>query len=348
MAVDVLDFHQRAASDRPGTPPSAKAGSPFVTILGRIASRIGAELLVEPTFRIAGQITFKSGKKVFFRKKFFDINPLGSLEVGRDKYAASFFLKKSGFKVPDELAFSRPHEKGDGKPRLEEAIEFAKSIGFPVIVKPNLLTRGMLVTKVYDEGELRDAAAKVFQRDDIALVQRFYPLRDYRLVVFDDRVVSGYQRFPLTITGDGTSTLRQLLVARQLEIARDNSDIDLEVDDFRIEANARRAGLSLDSVPERGRAIQLLDNGNLSNGGSGVDVTGKIAAEFVKLAVEVTASMNLRLCGVDLLADDIARYSDNHVVLEINGAQGYPNVGEVPEEVIEELYFEVLKTLEQS
>ena len=98
----------------------------------------------------------------------------------------------------------------------------------------------------------------------------------------------------------------------------------------------------------RDQRVQLLDNANTSNGGSGIDMTGKIAPEFEKIAVEVTRRMNLRLCGVDLMTEDVSTYSDNHIILEINGAPGYVNAGEVKEEILEELYLEVLTTLERA
>lgn len=242
----------------------------------------------------------------------------------------------------------KPRGAEDRKPRLSHAINFAHRVGYPAIVKPNLLTRGILVTKVYTDEELVQAAEKVFEKDQTALVQRFYGLRDFRLVVLDDHVVHGYERIPLTVTGDGKRTLGDLVRARQEEIVEGTNDIDLEVDDFRIRANCAREGLSLGSVLPPGRSVRLLDNANLSNGGRGIDVTGSVAPEYQKIAVEVTRSMNLRLCGVDIMAEDIAAHSEKHIVLEVNGAPGYANVGEVRGEILEQLYYEVLQTLENS
>jgi D-alanine-D-alanine ligase-like ATP-grasp enzyme len=39
--------------------------------------------------------------------------------------------------------------------------------------------------------------------------------QDYRVVVFQDEVISAYTRIPLCVTGNGTSTLLELLHQKQ-------------------------------------------------------------------------------------------------------------------------------------
>jgi D-alanine-D-alanine ligase-like ATP-grasp enzyme len=325
------------------------AVDPFIAIVTRAASQIGAKIVIEPEFRFGGQIFFKNGKTAFFRYKFFDINPLASVELGRDKHAARFFMKKFGFSVPEEFAFvkDRPNLAPGSRPSVRDALKFANGIGYPVIVKPNSLTKGTLVTKVYDDAELMDAAQRVFTRDDIALVQRFYPLNDYRLVALDDHLVNAYRRVALTVTGDGVSTIGQLIEHRQAEILEGKQEVTVDVDDYRLIANIRRMGLSLTSIVENGRRLQLLDNANVSNGGDAFDISDQVHDGFAKVAIDVTRKMGLRLCGVDLLTEDISAYSPNHIVLEINGAPGWGNVGEVPGHVVEGMYRDVLKAIEQ-
>ena len=58
-----------------------------VQVLKRIASRIGATILLEPDWQTVGQITFKNGKKSYFWNVSFDINPLGASVVADDKVA---------------------------------------------------------------------------------------------------------------------------------------------------------------------------------------------------------------------------------------------------------------------
>ncbi len=63
----------------------------FVTeILRKLAPKLGATLLIEPEFEYIGLITFANDKRGFYRNTRFNINPLGSVEVTKDKNYAIF------------------------------------------------------------------------------------------------------------------------------------------------------------------------------------------------------------------------------------------------------------------
>src|SRR5829696_1574107 len=68
-------------------------------IVCRVARRIGATVVMEPEYGFAGQITFKNGKKVLFRDRAFNINPLASSGIARNKSYTDFFLKLYGYKT---------------------------------------------------------------------------------------------------------------------------------------------------------------------------------------------------------------------------------------------------------
>src|SRR3989344_6042061 len=65
-------------------------------LLQKIAPKIGARVLVEPRWGIVGQITFRSGRKSYFRYNTLDLNPVGSSDVGKDKDYANFFIGTLG------------------------------------------------------------------------------------------------------------------------------------------------------------------------------------------------------------------------------------------------------------
>ena len=54
-------------------------------LLQKIAPKIGAVVLMEPEWGIVGQVTFKNGRRRYFRYSSLDLNPLGSSEVAKDK-----------------------------------------------------------------------------------------------------------------------------------------------------------------------------------------------------------------------------------------------------------------------
>ena len=326
--------------------------TPFVTeILKKIAPEIGAELLIEPEYGFVGQVTFKSGKKMLFRGSNFNVNRLGSVEIARDKGYANFFLRSFGYKTPEEQTFfsEKLCRNLKTKRTIDDGFTYAQRLGFPVIVKPNNRSQGMLVTKVYNKRDYYRVAKQIFKKSAVLLVQKYYEGRDYRVVVLDDEIISAYERIPLLVNGDGQSSIRKLLNQKQELFLQSGRDTVIDADDFRIKLKLRRQKLSLDSVVPNGETVYLLDNANLSTGGDALDVTCNLHPSFQELAVRITKDMGLRLCGVDILADDITVPLNDYVIIEINGAPGldnYASIGQAQAKVVESLYLKVLRALE--
>ena len=326
--------------------------TPFVAeILKKIAPEIGAELLIEPEYGFVGQVTFRSGKKMLFRGSNFNVNRLGSVEIARDKGYASFFLRSFGYKTPAGQTFfsDKLCRNLKIKRTIDDGFTYAQQLGFPVIVKPNNRSQGMLVAKVYTKRDYYRVAKQIFKKSAVLLVQKYHEGRDYRVVVLDDEVISAYERIPLLIQGDGYSTIRENLNQKQELFRKTGRDTVIDVDDFRIKLKLRRQKLSLDSVLPVGKSVYLLDNANLSAGGEAVDVTDSLHPSFQELAVRVTKDMGLRLCGVDILTDDITIPLTDYVIVEINGAPGldnYASIGQAQANVVEALYLKVLRALE--
>jgi D-alanine-D-alanine ligase-like ATP-grasp enzyme len=323
-------------------------------LLQKIAPSIGASVLLEPHWGIVGQVTFKSGRKSYFRYNTLDLNPVGSSDVAKDKDYANFFMEKMGYPtVPKSKTFfseSWARAINAEKRSIDDAYLYAHAIGFPVVVKPNSGSCGNNVAFVYTKREFYTALRRIFKRDRVALVQHPVKGKDYRLVVLDAEVISAYERQPLGVLGNGRQTIAQLLASKQDEFKRHNRDTQISSDDPRILLKLARRGMTLDSVPKNGEHITLLDNANLSTGGDSVDVTGKVHQHFEKLAVQLTKDMGLRLCGVDLMIDgDIHDGSSPYVILEINAAPGldhYARSGAQQKKIVEALYLKVLHHLD--
>ena len=320
-------------------------------LMRKLAPKIGAKVVVEPEWGVAGQLRFRSGKRSYFRANVIDINPLGSSEISKDKDYANYFLHKAGFPtIEGETFFREDFRKLLGSKRnVSAAARYAKKLGFPVIVKPNSQSQGRGVTLVHDAKELKRALKSIFKIDRIALVQRFVCGDDYRIVVLDDDVISAYQRVPLNVVGDGRSTVLQLLRKKQREFVRIERDTKVKFTDARMRQKLRRQSLSLRSVLEKGRRIELLDNANLSTGGDSVDVTRVMHSSLKKLAIDVTKHMGLRFCGVDVLVTgDISKKPKKVTIIEINAAPGldhYVRSGKAQEKIVEKLYLKVLKSM---
>ena len=170
-------------------------------------------------------------------------------------------------------------------------------------------------------------------------------------MVLDDEVISAYERTPLAVIGDATTSVRTLLQRKQQYFARTGRDTVIKMTDFRIGNCLRRRGLSMGYVPRQGERITLLDNANLSSGGDAIDVTRSMwSVSSRHLATELTRDMGLRFCGVDLIIvkGTIEQSCNEYCILEINAAPGldhYADMGRQQKKIVDNLYLKVLRAM---
>lgn len=323
-------------------------------MLQKIAPKIGAKVLLEPEWGIVGQITFKSGRRTYFRYNTLDLNPVGASDVAKDKDYANFFMAKLGYPVvPGSKTFFRNDWKMAINARnrgIDAAYIHALRLGFPVIVKPNSGSQGTDVALVHTKRAFYRAVRAVFKNDRIVLVQKPVFGKDYRIVVLDGDVISAYERIPLSVVGDGKRTVHELLLMKQRSFSRIKRDTQIALDDPRIAEKLARNGYTLESIVPKDEKVFLLDNANLSSGGDAVDVTDIVHPVYRALAVSLTRDMGLRLCGVDLMVNgDISKAPNQYWILEINAAPGldhYARSGNDQQKIVEGLYTKVLKSLD--
>src|SRR3954471_4876495 len=76
-------------------------------LLQRLGKKIGAKVKIEPEWGIVGQITFKSGKRSYFRYNTLDLNPVGASDVAKDKDYATYFMRDMRYPtIPGKTFFS--------------------------------------------------------------------------------------------------------------------------------------------------------------------------------------------------------------------------------------------------
>ncbi len=319
----------------------------------KIAPKIGAKIVIEPEWGIVGQISYKNGKKRYFRYTSIDLNTLGSSEVAKDKDYANFFMKKMGYPTIPGKTFFAKHwcQAINSKRNAVAAYTYAKKLGFPVIVKPNSGSQGNNIILAHNKVELNSALQKVFLQDKIALVQKYIIGNDYRVVVLDNKIISAYQRMPLSITGDGRSSIKKLIKAKLDGFIVSERPANIGLYDHRILQNLKKYKLNLQSVLPKDQKVTLLNNANLSSGGDSLDVTSSLHPKFKKIAINLTKDMGLRLCGVDLMVvGDISQSPKKYWVIEINAAPGldhYIKTGVKQQKIVEAMYLEVLKAMEK-
>jgi len=168
-------------------------------------------------------------------------------------------------------------------------------------------------------------------------------------VVFEGEIVVAYQRTPPSIVGDGFSTVSQLVEACQQQLYLQKRDAQLSIDDYRVQQNIQRIGLDGSSLLPQGQRLTLLSNANMSSGGTALELTDQIHSSYRDLCINVCKDMGLRICGVDLLTNDITQPLSDYVILEVNSTPGlrhFASLGEAQERKVYTLFLRMLMILE--
>jgi len=320
-------------------------------IIKKVAPKARVKLILEPKYGRVGQMICQNGKIHYFKNNSFDLNPMGSSRVAKDKDYANYFMAKLGYPtIPGKAFYSEKFCKIlKSKDGIEKACQFAKKLGFPLIVKPNSRSQGKCIFKVHNKEELYKACLEVFKCDRVVLIQKFIQGNDYRIVVLDGEIISAYQRLPLMVTGNGIDSISELLRKKQLEFIEAGRDTIININDSRIKMFLDSQGMKITTVLLKNQNCQLLPNANLSTGGEAIDVTNNIHEDFKKISVNLTKDMGLRFCGVDLMIEgNISDKLKKYHVIEINSAPGIDNyfaMGKKQQKIVENLYLQILKAL---
>lgn len=265
----------------------------------------------------------------------FNINYTASAKVCMNKDICTSFLQRNGFSVPKSENYTRRRSEtnSDLYEPMVEFIESAKERGFkfPLIIKPATLSQGTGIVKVYDEQEAKIALKTILNDEKLDkaktfIVQEFAQGNDYRIVVLGDKILQAYKRVPFHIIGDGKTTIRQLIDNKVQSFIQAERDKEVDKNDERILNNVKEAGYNLDDILDEGKILQLQNIANLSLGGTSVDCTDTISDYFASMAIGVARTLNLDMCGLDIIAEDIENpHSRAYKILEVNSAPGLDN-----------------------
>lgn len=210
------------------------------------------------------------------------------------------------------------------------AKNIAKTIGYPVVVKPVSGGRGWGVTAGITQDAEFDAAFKnaaAKSRQSI-LVENHVVGDDYRIAVFGGRLGWVVKRMPAQVTGDGKQSVQQLIDQenrRREQQKQAQFDLKSIVVDDELVRVLRKQGYSLDDCLPENTAVVLSSVANISTGGTYEDCTSIIHPDNVEMVECITRNFRLGAAGVDFITPDITRSwrECECAVIEVNGAPGF-------------------------
>lgn len=238
--------------------------------------------------------------------------------IAQDKELTKSLLRSVGAPVPD----GRPAESP------EEAWEVAEEIGVPVVVKPQYGNQGRgVAVNLSSREQVMAAWHSAREEGRSIMVERFATGDDHRLLVIGHKVVAAALRQPPRVTGDGASTIEQL-VEEVNKDPRRGEDHATSLSKMKLDAIGlavlAEQGCDAKTILAAGRTVVLRRNANLSTGGSAIDVTDRVHPDVAARVVDAVRVIGLDIAGVDVVCRDISRPLEDQggIIVEINAAPG--------------------------
>jgi cyanophycin synthetase len=250
-----------------------------------------------------------------------------AVSIASDKQLTKTLLDQAGCPVP----------AGDTVTTLAQAQRVAKRIG-SVTIKPLDGNQGKGVTvAVSTPDEVERAFAFAGEYGRRIIVEEFLRGRDYRVLVTGRKVAAASWRRPPHVTGDGTSSVRELVELENRNPARGDGHTNIltkiPLDQLAVDVLAKQ-GYTLDDVPAQGVSVDLRGNANLSTGGTAEDVTDLLPQETRDICIRAARTIGLDVAGIDIVCQDIAQplREQRGGIIEVNAAPGirmheYPSRG---------------------
>jgi cyanophycin synthetase len=236
--------------------------------------------------------------------------------ISSDKDLTKRLLSSCGVPVPEGRIVTSP----------EDAWEAAQDIGIPAVVKPSDGNHGRGVSTDLKTKEEVEAAYHLADAEGSeVIVERFIPGKEHRLLVVGGKLVACASGDIATVTGDGKSTIAQLIDSQINTDPRRGLTEDFPLnlvlldEDPAVRLELTRQGMTPESVPPEGKQVLIQRNGNVA-----FDVTDHVHPSVAEAASLAARIVGLDIAGVDLVVEDISRPLEEQggAIVEVNAGPG--------------------------
>ena len=244
-----------------------------------------------------------------------------AVEISSDKEDTHNLLRDLGLPVPTQKMVYSPRE----------AVKAARSIEYPVVVKPLNANHGRGVSinlTTPEQVESAFAFAREQGTSRAVLVESYVEGFDHRMLVVNNELVAVAKRVPGHVVGDGSSTVKQLVEKVNEDprrgIGHEKVLTRLELDRPAMELLAL-SGFDENTVLPKGEIFFLRNTANLSTGGTAIDLTDSVHPDNREMAERAIRAIGLDVGGVDFLTRDITQsYKEiGGAIVEVNAAPGF-------------------------
>lgn len=150
--------------------------------------------------------------------------------VAGNKRSGNLTLRRAGLPAPLQIRVDSAADVVAALPRL----------GLPLVLKPLALREMQGMRIVYHADDIEAAFAHSASLEQPVVAETYIPGNEYRVLVLEGEVIAACLRLPVTVTGDGRSTIVELVERENMDPRRGDIARGFELAPIRIEALAER------------------------------------------------------------------------------------------------------------
>jgi glutamate--cysteine ligase len=245
------------------------------------------------------------------------LDPYVSVLMMENKVVTKKILHTAGIRVPEGSEYHHPNDAHAAFPYFQ---------GKSIVIKPKSTNFGLGITILKtnnDATRFQQAVDIAFKHDTTVLIESFVSGKEYRIFLIHGKVVGILHRVPANVTGDGSSTIAELIHQKNTDPLRGSGyrkpleKIALgEEESMFLEMQ----GLNFETVPANGKTVYLRENSNISTGGDSLDFTDDVHDSYKQIAIQAAHALRVNITGLDMMIDDITQPAtdDNYAIIEMN------------------------------
>jgi D-alanine-D-alanine ligase-like ATP-grasp enzyme len=242
------------------------------------------------------------------------------LEFVGNKPIIHKLLREQGYPVPNYLEYRLDS--------IHSAYQFLQNLGKPTVVKPASGTGGGrgVTTRISNKEQLKKASLLASAFDNDLVIEEQVEGHSFRLLYLGGRFLDAVRREPPSVTGDGKSSLKQL-IKKENEVrlggdpitALSPITVDMECKQKLAEDNR-----DLGYVPRMGESVVVKAVVNQNSANENFSIRDEIHPSVVELGAKMVREFGIELAGVDIIAKDLRLplAETGGVINEINTTPG--------------------------
>lgn len=254
------------------------------------------------------EYTDRSGQNHLLFSTLSDKSSAVGLAIASSKQRTSILASQIGIPVPAEKVCDN----------YKEVLHFFK-LHKNVVTKPLSNSGGTGVTvEIKNIQTLKKAYLYARRHDSRVIVQEYIQGTDLRMLIINGMFCSAVERRAAHVTGDGRSTVRDLMVSENKSSLREAGSM-AAMDLIDTASADRFLGNKALTVPEKGLKIRVIGPANLSRGGTAHEATHLVSPGMIEDAEQISRKLGLGICGVDMIWNQM---NDTYYLIEVNGTPG--------------------------